>query len=246
MQKFVVDASNQCNAVLYLSALELLIANLSQESKEHYRELFNLCTPRTTNSKGQEFVALLHRTDFDPSEVNMRKELVTLLEWYTGDLSALDKANHGSMLRIVEVPDNIKCMYSFDDFGHEYVIEVHQWYYPDQDWLYDAKRKITYFCRANSYNVCDSITEPTEYQSIRLVFDGTYGMAEVLDDEHKKHYIMLRKNEYYRATKDRPKILYEIETPVPGPAMAHSTCAYDADRVEAHMRLYLQLTGKSR
>ncbi len=123
----------------------------------------------------------------------------------------LDRLNDGNPLRIVEVPDGYHCHISCDDeFGHEYVQEFSRIWGADDDSESFTEQQIKRFSRIYEEGFRIKTLDQFgvgEYMDLLIAIKGD---RAVVYSKLSKHFAFLKKNTYYTATNDHPKVWFEI------------------------------------
>lgn len=147
-------------------------------------------------------------SSYTEESYDFREILCNMVKELHYDYQKFDELNEGVLLRIVLAPDD----------GHKYVIMSGEYceyltqsgknIFVKNDWEMRANYIISNFCY--THEDLEKTTYVVELENVRIVFDEEYGLAEVKNPKNEFVYYILKKNEYFKATKEHPKICFEI------------------------------------
>lgn len=215
MNEYLICDSFHCTRI-YKKAWDYLVSIITKDmdsdnyrsEHETYSSIWNDYFNRI-GSKGEgseedsiEFSPYIEDTnDFREILCNMVKELHY-------DYQKFDELNEGVLLRIVSVPDDGHKYIIVSGEYCEYLTQVGKNIFAKDDWEMRAKYIISNFCY--THEDLEKTTYVVELENVRIVFDEEYGLAEVKNPKNEFVYYILKKNEYFKATKEHPKICFEI------------------------------------
>lgn len=139
-----------------------------------------------------------------------RQIILNLIERLHYDYARFDELNDQHTLRIVEIPDDGRSYTIYEDeYGSEYVTQIHKNYFVQPDWLMRAKYNIKSMCKDLGPSVRGVFNNTDTKVSIAL--DGAYGMAKCFnEDGDTPVFFFLKRNEYYAASDEHQKEGYDI------------------------------------
>lgn len=143
---------------------------------------------------------------------DMRTVLIPYIERLDGNFYVFDHENNGTPLRIVEVPDGYFCGVMEDpETGCECVEEYPRMWHARYDDEYRVLAEIRKFCYRDAENtVWFEDGKVYELEHAKIVLSGDSGVALCNAGDRGEFYLFLTKNTYYRATDDRPRVVFEV------------------------------------
>lgn len=210
---------------------------------KHYRDMHH--SEKDFKFEGNVFpeseISFLHG---DAGE--LRDMAIPFIERLEGVYAEFDEANNGTPMRVVEVPDGYFCGIMEDpETGIECVEEYPQTWQSMSDEEYRCLAAIRKFAGREaddgSWYKDDTVYEIG--RDVRIAFHGNVALAycsDMGDDEPK--YVFLRKNEYYIATKDHPKVVFEVQG-IQRSKLIFNTVFHDASDFEGYAYL-MQIVKK--
>lgn len=182
---------------------------------------------------------------FDTTGSELRNTLVSYVDALGGDYKMLDKLNDNNTLRIVDIPEGVRYIIAEDpELGVESVQEVPRIWnaYHDEDY-----RFLVWVKKICSKDASDSKLFPRIKlgNGYGIAFEGNYGMAINYANTPytTRKILLLKKNTYYRATKEHPQCVFEVVNEHNNPVVNLGPFI-DADEFNAYANLYSRLITK--
>ncbi len=182
---------------------------------------------------------------FDMTGSELRDTLVSYVDALGGDYKMLDRLNDNNTLRIVDIPEGVRYMITEDpELGVESVQDIPRIWnaYHDEDY-----RFLVWVKKICSKDASDSKLFPRLQlgNGYGIAFEGNYGMA--INYAHTPYtmrkILLLKKNTYYRATKEHPQCVFEVVNEHNNPVVNLGPFI-DADEFNAYANLYSRLITK--
>ena len=183
---------------------------------------------------------------FDQTGSELRDTLVSYVDALGGDYKMLDKLNDNNTLRIVDIPEGVRYMITEDpELGVESVQEVPRIWnaYHDEDYRFLVwVKKICSSMDASDSKLFPILKLDNGYG---IAFEDNYGMAinYAHTPDTMRKILLLKKNTYYRATKEHPQCVFEVVNEHNNP-IVNLGPFIDADEFSAYANLYSRLITK--
>jgi hypothetical protein len=178
---------------------------------KHYRERHNSVKDFDfeTNVSPQSELSYLNG-----ESGKLRDMVIPFIERLDGEYAEFDDANNDTPMRIVEVPDGYFCGILEDsETGIECVEEYPQTWCAMSDPEYRCLAAIRKFVHRDAED--DSWYQDDKVYDIgggvRIAFHENVALAYCTDMGDEDKYVFLRKSEYYIATEDHPRVVFEVQ-----------------------------------
>lgn len=200
---------------------------------KHYRERHNSAKDFDfeTNVSPQSELSYLNG-----ESGKLRDMVIPFIERLDGEYAEFDDANNDTPMRIIEVPDGYFCGILEDpETGIECVEEYPQTWCAMSDPEYRCLSAIRKFVHRDAED--DSWYQDDKVYDIgggvRIAFHENVALAYCTDMEGEDKYVFLRKNEYYIATEDHPKVVFEVQG-IQRTKLIFNTVFHDASDFEGY------------